>query len=60
MIACNLMSLLHQGIMRNNTVSDKPDAQYTLKTLRYKLFAETSHITHGNRKKITNLAVTIQ
>ena len=60
MMAYNLMSLFRQGVMRSDAVSDKPDVQYTLKTLRYKLFAKAAYITNNGRKKMINMAVAMQ
>jgi len=60
MLAFNLMSLFHQGVLRSDAVSGKPDVQHTLKTLRYKLFAKAGYITKDSRKKIINLAVDLR
>ena len=51
MMAYNLMSLFRQGVMRSDAVSDKPDVQHTLKTLRNK---------HDGRKKMISMAVAMQ
>jgi len=60
MLAYNLMSLLHQDVLRSDAVSGKPDVQHTLKTLRYKLFAKVGYTTKDSRKKIINLAVAMR
>ncbi len=57
MLAYNLMSLFRQGVLKNNSVSAKPDVQHTLKTLRYRLFAKAGCITKDSRKKMINPAV---
>ena len=60
MLAYNLMSLFRQGVLRSDAVSNKPDVQHTLKTLRYKLFAKAGYITTNGRKRIINLAITMR
>jgi hypothetical protein len=47
-------------VLRSDAVSGKPDVQHTLKTLRYKHFANAGYITKDSRKKIINLAVAMR
>ncbi len=46
--------------MISDAISDKPNVQHTLKTLRYKLFAKAAYITNDSRKKMINMAVVMQ
>jgi hypothetical protein len=60
MLACNLISLCRQGVLRSDAVSGKPGVQHTLKTFRNKLFAKAGYISHHSRKRVISLAVAMQ
>ena len=52
------MSLLRQVLLKTQTGKHvSSEAQHTLKTLRYKLFAKAAYITTESRKSILNLAM---
>lgn len=61
MLAYNLMSLLRQVLLKTSTVRHPSNnIQYTLQTLRYKLFAKAAYITTESRKPILNMALAMQ
>ena len=61
MLSYNLMSLLHQVLLKTSTVKHSSSTiQHTLQTLRYKLFAKPGYITTESRKPILNLAIAMQ
>ena len=61
MVSFNLMSLMCQALMRHPEVQrSKTPIQYTLQTLRYRLFAKPVFTTTEARKPILNLAIAMQ
>ena len=61
MLAYNLMSLFRQAVLKTNVIqSGGKDVQHTLKTLRYKLFAQAGYITTPGRKNILKLCVAMR
>lgn len=61
MLAYNLMSLFRQAVLKTSVIqSGSKEAQRTLKTLRYKLFAKAGYITTQGREDILKLAVAMR
>ncbi len=60
MLAFNLMSLLRQAVLRSASSLPGQNVQHTLKTLRYKLFAQPAYLTHEGRKPVLILATALQ
>ena len=57
----NLMSLFRQAVLKASALhSDGRDIQHTLKTLRYKLFAQAGYTTTDGRKDILKLAIAMR
>ena len=61
MLAYNLMSVFRQAALKASVIqSHGKDVQHTLKTLRFKLFAQAGYITTEGRKNILKLAVAMR
>ncbi len=61
LLAYNLMSLFRQAVLKASALrSDGQDIQHTLKTLRYKLFAQAGYTTTDGRKDILKLAIAMR
>jgi hypothetical protein len=64
MLAFNLMSLFRQALLtqinRSGANHEPKQIQHTLKTLRYKLFAQAGYVTHEGRQPILRLATAMR
>jgi hypothetical protein len=60
MLAFNLMSLFRQALLTQMNRTGVKDVQHTLKTLRFKLFAQAGYITHREGKSTLRLATALR
>lgn len=60
MLAFNLMSLFRQALLTQINRTGVKDVQHTLKTLRFKLFAQAGYITHREGKSTLRLATALR